>query len=257
MRETPPAIIFHCKMVLFLALLFFNASLSAEQVETTTGDGIRLFGESYFADLDSTTPLVLLFHQAAGDGRGEYAEIAGWLNTLGFRAIAWDQRSGGERFGGANRTAAKFPAGTSTEYCDVTPDLQAGLDYASENALANVIIAWGSSYSAALVFELAANNPEVVDGIVAMSPASGGPMAGCSASRWLDDVSVPILVMRPENEMSYENLQQQRDLLLSAGASFHVIANGVHGSSMLLDSRSGHDMSAARKLVSDWLLQFK
>jgi alpha-beta hydrolase superfamily lysophospholipase len=233
-----------------------STSLSAEEISTTTADGVTLYGEAYFADLDSVTPLVLLFHQAGGDGRGEYSEIAAWLNTLGVRAIAWDQRSGGDRFGGINRTEAELPAGTSTEYCDVTPDLQAALDYVKEKHLADVVIAWGSSYSASLVFELAANNPNTVSGIVAMSPASGGPMVTCRARQWLEDISVPILVMRPEAEMAREPSQQQRDLLVEGGADFYVVSNGVHGSSMLVDTRTKQDMSEARKLVGEWLKQF-
>lgn len=244
------------KVFMFAIGLFVSSYLSADQINTTTNDGIKLFGETYYADLDTTTPLVLLFHQAGGDGRGEYSDIAAWLNSLGVRAIAWDQRSGGDRFGGTNRTMAEMPEGTSTVYCDVTPDLQAALDYVTENSLSEVTIAWGSSYSASLVFELAANNPDTVAGIVAMSPASGGPMVNCRARQWLPDVSVPMLVMRPEGEMASDASKQQRDTLIDGGADFYIVADGVHGSSMLVDSRTEKDMSKARKTVAEWLQQF-
>jgi pimeloyl-ACP methyl ester carboxylesterase len=226
---------------------------TAGDLTTTTSDGVTIHGEVGFDDLDPVAPLILLFHQAGSNGRGEYADLVPWLNEAGFRIIAWDQRSGGDRFGGANRTVAGLAEGTAVSYCDAYPDLQAALDYTVEQGLADKVVVWGSSYSASLVFRLAAENPDRVAGVVSCSPAAGGPMVDCRARLWVDDVVAPVLVLRPDSEMAHEPSVEQRNILTAAGVGFHVVENGKHGSSMLVDSRTGHDMSDARTAVIGWL----
>ena len=78
-------------------------------------------------------------------------------------------------------------------------------------------------------------------------------MVDCRARMWVDDVVAPVLVLRPDAEMTHESSVEQRDILTAAGVGFHVVENGKHGSSMLVDSRTGHDMSEARAMVIDWL----
>jgi len=156
-------------------------------VIATTRDGVTVHGERYFGDLGLGTPLVLLFHQGGSNGRGEYAKIAAYLNAAGIRAIAWDQRSWGESYGAENRTVLGLGGTSSTDYCSAYPDLPAALDHVKSHGLAEKVIAWGSSYSGALVFRLA-EEAERISGVVAFSPASGDPMAGCLARAWLDRV---------------------------------------------------------------------
>ncbi|MEO0557485.1 MAG: alpha/beta fold hydrolase [Bacteroidota bacterium] len=218
-----------------------------------TADGVTIYGETYMGDLDASAPLVLLFHQAGANGRSEYAEIAAWLNASGIRAIAWDQRAGGDHFGGTNRTADGLVEGTPAEFCDAYPDLVAALEATSVAVRDAPVFVWGSSYSAALVFQLVAKHPERVAGVLAFSPASGGPMAACRARQWLDDVEAPALVLRPASEMERESSIEQRDLMEAAGVEVHVVENGVHGSSMLVDSRTEHDMASARSHVLAWI----
>ena len=232
-----------------------NASPDASTVTTLTADNITIYGETYFGDLDAAAPLILLFHQGGANGRGEYAQIASWLNESGYRAIAWDQRRGGERLGETNRTVAGLNAAAEYSYCDAAPDLQAALDFARDNDLAEKVVVWGSSYSASLVFGLAADNSEEVAGVIAFSPAAGGPLVNCRARQWVDDVSAPIFVLRPASEMELDSSKAQRDILTAAGAKFMVVENGVHGSSMLSDARTQNDMSGARTAVKDWLDQ--
>ena len=236
-----------------LLLLGACTSKTPDTLTITAADGVTLHGEVYSGGLDDSAPLVLLFHQAGSNGRGEYATIAPWLNENGFRAIAWDQRSGGDRFGSTNRTAASLPEGTSTEYCDAYPDLQAALDHAIGTDMAEKVIVWGSSYSAALVFRLAAENPDKVAGVVSCSPAAGGPMVNCRARMWLGGLRAPALVLRPASEMETSTSGQQRDLFLAANVDFHMVEEGVHGSSMLVDERTKQDMSTSRALVIGWL----
>ena len=220
---------------------------------TVAGDGVIVHGERYLGDLGPDAPLILLFHQGGSNGRGEYTDIAAWLNGEGFRAIAWDQRSGGNRYGADNRTKAGMPEGTSIEYCDAYPDLQAALDYVTEIGLAERVIVWGSSYSGALVYRLAAENPERACGVIAFSPASGGPMKDCRARLWLDQIRAPMAAFKPRSEMARESSIEQQRLMTAAGVTFDIVENGVHGSSMLLDGRTNHDMSVARQSVVQWL----
>jgi pimeloyl-ACP methyl ester carboxylesterase len=222
-------------------------------MRVVTSDGVTIYGEPYFGELDENAPLVLLFHQGGANGRGEYATLAGWLNAEGFRAIAWDQRRGGSMFGQTNRTLDGLETEPPDSYCDVYPDLQAALDYVLDHGFADSAVLWGSSYSGALVFRLAAENRRAVSGVVSFSPAAGDPMMGCEARQWASDLRVPMLALRPGSEMALPDPAEQRQLLIEAGVEFHVVERGVHGSSMLLDERTGADMATARLLVASWL----
>ena len=93
--------------VLSLAL-FFTAAVDAAPVEVqfNTDDGITVFGDLYASIEGKSAPIILLFHQAGGDARGEYTGIAYRLLENGYNILAIDQRSGGNRFGGVNRTVA-------------------------------------------------------------------------------------------------------------------------------------------------------
>lgn len=242
-----------CGYLTGAANLFAQSPSSDEALTTVTEDGITIYGEPYFDTLGEETPLVLLFHQARSNGRGEYEEIAGWLNQNGYRAIAWDQRAGGDIFGSSNRTMDRMPEDTAAEYCDAYADLKAAVDYVVEQNLADRVVVWGSSYSAGLVFKLAAEYKDRVSAVLAFSPASGNVMDGCRARDWLHEVEAPVFALRPASEMERESSLEQRELLEMGGADVLVVEHGVHGSSMLVDTRTDHDMSAARQAVLDWL----
>jgi alpha-beta hydrolase superfamily lysophospholipase len=239
--------------LLVLFCIGFSVHASSINIQATTADGIAIYGQQHFADLGLKAPLVLLFHQGGSNGQGEYNETIPWLNKQGFRAITWDLRSGGKTYGFDNRTVSNLPNSVANGYCDAFADLQAALDYVEDKQLAKSVIALGSSYSAALVFQLAAKNPDNVSHVIGFSPASGGPLAACKASLWVDKIKVPMLVMRPQSEMSRSSSIEQKKTLTNAGVGFHIVEQGVHGSSMLIDSRTGHDMTKARAFVIDWL----
>lgn len=224
-----------------------------KSISTQTHDGVMIYGERYYGDLDATAPLILLFHQGGSNGRAEYAPLANWLNDAGYRTIAWDQRAGGDLYGETNRTADGLPGGSNPGYCDAYPDLQAALNFVLTHGEAEEAIVWGSSYSGALVFRLAAENDGKVSGVLAFSPASGGPMVSCRARQWADDVQVPAIVFKPASEMTRETAEEQRQILERAGVSFAVVKGGVHGSSLLIDSRTENEMSATRAEVIAWL----
>jgi len=145
------------------------AEIGFRSVDFPTTGGIQGRADVY-ESLDSSATLILLFHQA-GWSRGEYREIAPQLVERGYRVMAVDQRSGGGVNGVPNEThrrAAKKGLGTS--YLDAYADLEAALAYAHEALKAERVIVWGSSYSASLVFRLAAEHARDVAAVMAFSP---------------------------------------------------------------------------------------
>lgn len=228
-------------------------TFSETDIQTVSEDGVQIHGYAFGSELNSDAPLILLFHQGGSNARGEYSDLAPWLQEAGYRTLAWDLRSGGEWYGGSNQTKAGLNEGVASGFCDAYPDMEAALSYAHERDPDGPIIIWGSSYSAALVFQLAAKHPDKVDALLAFSPASGDPLEGCRAKLWAGQVSVPALGVSPTTEMEREPVQEQRAILEAAGIDYRVVENGIHGSSMLLDARTEQDMSEARAMVLDWL----
>ncbi len=225
---------------------------AGEEVVARAVDGVRVHGQAWFAGLGADAPLVLLFHQAGSNGRGEYGPLVAWLNAQGFRVVAWDQRSGGGRFGGVNRTVAEN-GGRSTDYCAARPDLEAALAYARRTWRPRRLVVWGSSYSGALVFRLAAGHGDGIDAMVAFSPAFGSWSRACVPPRVWEHVDVPAHAFWPASEYAHESVRAIADALRAAGIAVTVVEDGVHGSSMLVDRRTGHDMRAARAAVARWL----
>ncbi|MGA7305966.1 MAG: alpha/beta fold hydrolase [Rhodothermales bacterium] len=221
-----------------LLLPFTTASAQAgdddAEITILTSDSVVVYGDVY--DPDEAQPLILLFHQAGANARAEYGPIIPRLLDEGFSVIAIDQREGGDRLGGVNRTieANGLQEGS---YCDAAPDLEATLDYAIERYGQRDIILWGSSYSAALVIRLAAERGEDVAGVLAFSPASGDPMAGCRPEEAAAQLTTPAMMLRPSSEMEIESIRTQMDSFSSEGHRTFVAVGGVHGSSMLNSSR--------------------
>ena len=142
----------------------------ATEVEFESDDGLPITADVYLASQDKHTPFIVLFHQA-GWSRGEYLEIAPRLNKLGFNCMAVDARSGGAVNDVPNQTHARAEeVGLGTNYVDAVPDLVAGLEYAREHYAEGKLIAWGSSYSSALVLQVAGTHPDLVDGVLSFSP---------------------------------------------------------------------------------------
>ena len=224
-----------------------------EEVTFAAADDLTVFADVYrpVDGLESAGPVVILFHQAGGDARGEYEAIIPRLLLAGYAVLAVDQRSGGDRFGGPNRTAAA--AGREYGYCEAYPDLEAALAWAHESGLAGRVAVWGSSYSAALVIRLAADHPDDVEAVLAFSPASGGPMSACLAEEVLDRLRTPTLALRPSREMEVESVAEQARVFVEAGLQVYVSEGGVHGSSMLDSSRASGDVEPAWSVVLDFL----
>lgn len=158
--------------VLFLALLCLPLASKAERKMLTfpSKDGLPITADLYFAEDAATQPLLVLFHQA-GSSRGEYLEIAARLSKRGFPCLAVDLRSGRDSNGVENETAKQaLLKNLKTTYVDALPDIEAALEFARTKFPQHKIVAWGSSYSASLVLEVAGRRPELIDGVVAFSP---------------------------------------------------------------------------------------
>lgn len=213
-----------------------SSSYSKEEIEITTADSIKVFGDIFI--VDESAPFILLFHQGGSNARAEYGnEIIPELLENGFNILSIDQRRGGQTYGSYNRTVGQFSINRFS-YCDAYPDLEAAMNYLiKQRRLQNKLIVWGSSYSASLAIQLAAKNQDKVSGVLAFSPASGGPMAPCKPDEYFEQLTIPLLVLRPSGEMEIESVQQQFQLVESSGHQTYVADPGVHGSSMLVKSR--------------------
>jgi len=162
---------------------------TAEATSFTASDRVQVFADYYSAG-SKAKPLILLFHQA-GSNRGEYATIAPMLVTLGFNALAIDQRSGGNAWNRTNETVKRL--GKSTDYGEALLDLEAALRWAKSSGETGSILVWGSSYSASLVFLLAAEHRVDIKALLAFSP--GEYLHGASTVRKAAaQVSIPIFV---------------------------------------------------------------
>ena len=96
--------------------LGFTMGVQAEEVTFKTTDGGTVYADEFTADAGKSAPLIMLFHQAGANGRAEYQNTAPRFRDAGFSVLLVDLRSGGDRFGGNNRTVDA--RGDSTGYCE-------------------------------------------------------------------------------------------------------------------------------------------
>lgn len=231
-----------------------EAPENPQTVQFMTSDSLLISGELFHQDQNA--PNILLFHQGRSNARGEYATIAPRLYEDGFNVLMIDQRRGGQAYGSYNRVVAEIernPYG----YCDVLPDLEAALQFVIDQGYSGPKVLWGSSYSAALAIQLAQQQPDNVSGILSFSPASGDPMEGCNPEQYFDSLKVPLIVFRPAREAAIESVATQLALAKAAGHQTYVSENGVHGSSMLVDTRVEGDTAPHWEVVNRFLEQFR
>ncbi len=220
----------------------------SREVTFNSKDGIKLYADIYDSKKGKSAPLIMLFHQGGGDVRGEYATIIPKLLKQGYNVMATDVRQGGKRFG-TNRTMANIKQ--EYGYCDAYSDLEAALDQAKSQGFTGKKIAWGSSFTAALVFRLAKERGNDLAGILGFSPASGGPMKDCKPSLFASGVKIPALGIRPRREMRTGVIQFAE--FKKHGIQTYVAENGVHGSSMLVESRVKGDTKDHWKVVLEFI----
>jgi dienelactone hydrolase len=218
---------------------------SAEPVTLTASDGVKVHGLFYEAQRPKA--LVLLFHQA-GSSKDEYATIAPRLLKAGYSALAIDQRSGGGMYG-TNETAKAF--GGDVPYRQARPDLQAALDWAQAKNLP--IILWGSSYSSALIFPLAADDPQGIVALLAFSPGDyfdGDPPVSGAAAK----LNVPVLVASTNSEQERDLADPIMAALPKNPANVRLVPeHAVHGSSMLIAAKNPDGAEANWRSVMAFL----
>lgn len=220
------------------------AMMAVTPVNFMADDGLTVSGRYYRADAPKA--LILLFHQA-NSSKDEYATIAPKLAELGYSALAVDQRSGGTMFG-PNLTAARMT--TPVVYGDALHDLDAALTWGRTMQLP--VIVWGSSYSSALVFQLAAKHPGEITAVLAFSPGEyigpGEPVATAAAR-----TKVPVFVAVSGDPSELASARPIFAQVASTNKTFYAPKNGVHGSSTLNDARNPKGAKANWAAVEKFL----
>ncbi len=203
-----------------------------EVVTFEAADGVRVWADLLRGPRGFAGPVVLLFHQA-GSNAAEYEPIAPRLRAMGATTLAVDQRSGGRLFGSINRTATAL--GRPADFLEAYRDLEAALAWARERSGGGPLVVWGSSYSAASVFRLAATHPEI-DAVLAFSPGeylgNDRSVAGDAAG-----VRVPTFVTAGEGSEVLE-ARFIFDATAATQKIFYRPRIGVHGSSGLRSDRN-------------------
>lgn len=210
-----------------------------------TADGVTVYG-TFYAAADPKA-IILLFHQA-GSGKGEYATIAPRLVAMGYSALAIDQRSGGDLFG-PNQTADAVSGQPS--YLDAKADLQAALNWAKPQG--KPVLLWGSSYSSALVFLVAAENPGAVAGLLSFSPGEylGQPDL---VMRNAAKLAIPVFVTSAKDAGEIAAAKAIVNAVPGTGNVQAVPAiAGVHGSSTLIAARNPRGAEDNWRAVTEFL----
>lgn len=228
------------------------ASAAADPVTLTAADGTKVFGEVWRA-AGARPPVIVAFHQAESSS-AEYAPIAPRLVQAGFTVLAIDQRSGDGNFGGTNRTVAAL--GRSTDYDAALPDLEAALAWAKGEARGSPVVVWGSSYSAALVFLLAAGHPGDVAAVLAFSP--GEYLAKKAAVRHAAaKVTAPVFIDQASD--AGEVAESARILRAVKSTDKHQLVSktrSTHGSSTLRADTNAAGAEAHWQAVLKFLARF-
>jgi len=216
-----------------LGLLPTLVSAAPTPVTFRATDGVTIYANAY-GPRGGGEPVILLFHQA-GSNKNEYAPIAPRLVSLGYRALAIDQRSGGDLYAPANQTVAHL--GHSAPFEAVLSDMDAALAYVLRVYPSAPVYAWGSSYSAALVFPFAAKHPGSLAAVLAFSP--GEYLADKNAVRAAArHVTVPVFIDSANDPQEVANARRIFAAVASRVKVQEVPAHGIHGSSTLRSDRN-------------------
>jgi len=187
---------------------------------------------------DPATPMLVLFHQARSS-KGEYRPIVPHLKQLGYNCLAVDLSYGGICREVKNQTARLAPNATSL---DGATDILDALQWARANHSTGKLVAWGSSFSASLSLELAAEHVELIDGVIAFSPGEYFASEGKSAT-WIQEsvatLKQPVFFAAAQGEE--KDWKAIYDAIPGATKqSFVPTGTGTHGSRALWDESPDH-----------------
>ena len=180
-------------------------SIGQKQITFLSEDSLSITADLYEQDMDF--PYVVFFHQA-GSSRGEYREIAPRFLKMGYNALVVDLRSGKESNYVQNQTAAKASElNLAREMINAQQDIRAAVHYAQKLGNNQAVTVFGSSYSASLVLEEAAND-SLISAVIAFSP--GEYFQGHSVKDSIEGLSIPYFVSgsQPEKDYIYELLSK-------------------------------------------------
>lgn len=234
-------------------LIKYEKPAGAKDVTFSAADGVTIYGNLYETEAGKDAPFILLFHQG-GSNKSEYYPIAPRLNKLGFSCLAIDARSGSPRFGHPNETAAGL--GEEATMLGAYVDLEASLKYVREQGYTGPVTAWGSSYSAGLVFKLAADYPDDIIAVLSFSPppprveVMGGD--AYAPDDWANAAKAALFVTWPPNELN-DQRQAFFDSIDSDKKWLYAQQSGVHGSSTLHEVRNPDGWEANWKEVTLFL----
>ncbi len=230
-----------------LILAAFGAAAPTEKalrkVDFPSKDKLKITADLYAPHKDKKTPFLVLFHQA-GWSRGEYREIAPKLNKLGYNCLAIDQRSGGTINGVANETMARAKkAGKGMTYLDARQDLVAALEYARKNHAKGKLVAWGSSYSSALVLHVVGEKKKLADGVMSFAPGEYFARFGKSKT-WIRDAAKklkhPTFITSAKRE--HRSWKAIYDAIPKGKKAFYLPeTKGNHGSRALWEQFPDHE----------------
>ena len=157
--------------------------------------------------------------------------------------MAIDQRSGKAVNGVQNETARRAAnSGKETTFVDALQDVRAALRYARKHHARRSLIAWGSSYSAALVLVVSAQHPDLVDATLSFAPGEYFARFGKSKT-WVRDAATkiqkPVFITSAEHEGD------------NWAAIFAAIPDGVRKRSYLPTTKGQHGSRALWKQFAD------
>ena len=243
----------------FLTATFLVPPMARGQqpLQFKAADGVEIFGV-YYAAPNSSQPMILLFHQA-GSNHWEYTGIAPKLVAAGFSCLAIDQRWGGAMWGHGNETVHKLghSENSSGKVSDLQADLEAALAWARQREPHRKVILWGSSYSASLVFLVAAEHPDDVAAVLAFSPGEyfeGQPTLVRQAAM---KVQVPVFVTSENDADARTDATRIYDAVASKDKVEYKAQFAVHGSSTLRADRNPKGAAANWAAVMKFLRPFE
>jgi len=146
-------------------------------------------------------------------------------------------------------------ADKGTTYLDARKDLVAALKYAHAKLTKGPVIAWGSSYSAGLVLEIAGDHPDLVDGVLAFSPGEYFTRFGKSndwVKKAVAGITAPVFITSARSER--DGWQAIYKAIPGPKASFVPNTKGNHGSRALWAKFD--DSAAYRAAVEQFMTMY-
>jgi dienelactone hydrolase len=230
-----------------IGIVFAWGCAEAAPVSFQASDGGTVYANATPAE-GTAKGTILLFHQA-GSNRAEYAPIAPRLAALGYNTVAVDQRAGGDLWNQENQTVAA--RGHGADFLDALPDLEGALVYGGATWPGVPVIAWGSSYSASLVFFLAAKHPDAIAAVLSFSP--GEYFSGSSVRDQAARTYCPVFVTSASSSGEVAEAKRLIDAVPDDHKMQFVPQRGVHGSSTLRTDSNPAGAAAAWTAVTEFL----